>query len=349
MTWMRSAPAGRAATATVVTAMLFAAAPAFAGPGRRSIERPLAVSVPTEAAELTPGAVGTIPVRVVNPGPAAVTVRIRSRRVEFGDDGRVSVAGPDPAWARRVRLPSGPITVGSHAFRDIGVTVHMPAHISPDLYFVGFLVTPEPSTRANLTYVNQIGSYLTIDVPGPRTRTLAAALDVPRFAFSGGVRASLRVENVGRAAAVFWGENDTAASPGASSPRQQRLDNSLLPPGRSRTIEVTAKPSFLFARVTMRVRIFYPGTTASTTREIVLTRHVVVVKPAAAVVAGAAVLLIGAWFGVRRIRRRRATSHRTRSRARARTDAAARVDRALARTRMSPVPASSAGALRRGR
>src|SRR5439155_7934900 len=119
-----------------------------AGPGAGSTGRQLAVSVPTEAAELTPGAVGTIPIRVVNPGPAAVTVRIRSQRVKFGDDGRVTVAGPDPTWARRIRLPAGPITVGAHAYRDLGVTVHMPADISPDLYFVGFLVTPEPSSRA---------------------------------------------------------------------------------------------------------------------------------------------------------------------------------------------------------
>jgi len=333
---MRSRQVRRAAAATAVTAILLGAAPAFAGPAGGSTERRLAVSVPTEAAELTPGAVGTIPIRVVNPGPAAVTVRIRSQRVEFGDNGRVTVAGPDPSWSRRVQLPAGPITVGSHAFRDLGVTVHMPARISPDLYFVGFLVTPEPSTAANLTYVNQIGSYLTIDVPGPRTRALAAQLDLPHFAFASNVHASLRVENVGRAAAVYWGENDTDASPGSSTPQQQRFDNSLLPAGRSRTVEITAKPSFLFARVTMRVRIFYPGTTASTTREIVLTRHVVVITPAAAIVAGAAVLLIGVWFCVRRIRRRRATSPRARKPARARSDdAAARVDRALARTRSS--------------
>ena len=341
-----------------VIAILAGTVPAVAAPGPVGSRRPLAVSVPSEAAPLAPGATGTIPIRVVNPGPSPVTVRVTGQGVQFGDDGRVTIAGRDPMWDGRVDFPASPITISAQSYRNVGLTVLMPARISPDLYFIGFLVSPLPSAAGNLTYINQIGSYITIDVPGPRTRALAADLHLSGFAFASQVHAKLHVHNVGKAAVVYWGENDTTATPGSSTPRQQRFDRSLLPTGRARTIVVDAKPSFLIAMVTMHVHIFYPGRTDAATTEIVLTKHVLVVQPAALVILAGIVIAGCIWYAHRRRkhrtrqrasrastrqgvtstrnadRKRRSPSRRRRVPAHA--DTAARVDGLLARVHTSP-------------
>jgi hypothetical protein len=169
----------------------------------------------------------------------------------------------------------------------------------------------------------------------------------------------LHVHNTGKSAAMFWGENDTTAAPGSSAPRQARLDRSLLPAGRSRTIVVEAKPSFLVAMVTMHVHILYPGRTDAGTTEIVLTKKVLVVQPAAVVLLGAILLVAVIWYAHRRRRRRkprptrrdphrpveptRNASRKRRSRSRrqhvpANAAVAARLDRRLAQARAHPNP-----------
>ena len=303
---MPTARAGRklAVLTAVIAITTVTAVPGFAAPNRTGGGQPLAVSVPSDAASLRPGATGTIPIRIVNPGSKPVTVRITGRKADFGDNGRVTISGPDPRWAGRVAFPTGPLAIAPRSYDDVGLTVRMPARLSPDLYFIGFLVTPISDVRAGLRYVNQIGSYITVDVPGPRTRALAADIDVPGFTLSGTVHATVHVHNVGKAAAIFWGENDTSANPGSSSPRQQRFDGSLLPIGRSRVIAVTATPTFLVSAVTMRVRIIYPGRTAGSTEQIVLTKRVWVVQPAAPAFAAAIVIGCGVWLVMRRRKRR---------------------------------------------
>ncbi|MDQ1511012.1 MAG: hypothetical protein QOG50_2856 [Actinomycetota bacterium] len=360
----KCARAGRnfAAVAGTLTVLVSGIPAAQAAPRPQPGPRSLSVSVPAEAASLRPGATGTVPIRVVNSGSTPIAVRITRRGVRFGDEGRVAIAGRDPMWDGRVDLPASPITISAQSYRNVGVTVHMPARISPDLYFIGFLVTPLPNAAANLTYVNEIGSYITIDVPGPRTRTLAADFQLPRFALTSHVHAKVQIHNVGKAAAMYWGENDTTATPGSSAPSQARLDRSLLPAGRSRTIVVDAKPSFLIAIVTMHVHILYPGRTDAGTTEIVLTKHVLVVQPGAVVVLGAVLFVAGIWYVHRRRKRRkqrptspsphrpvepaRNASRKRRSRTRrqrvpAHADAAARVDHLLAQARANPKPRKS--------
>jgi LPXTG-motif cell wall-anchored protein len=346
-----------AAVAGTLTVLVSGIPSAQAAPDPQAGPRSLAVSVPAEAAPLEAGATGTVPIRVVNPGSRPVAVRITGQGVRFADEGRITIAGRDPMWDGRVDFPARPMTISAQSYRDVDLAVHMPTHISPDLYFIGFLVTPLPGAAGNLTYINQIGSYITIDVPGPRTRTLAADLDLPSFALTSHLHAKLHVHNVGKSAAMFWGENDTTAAPGSSAPTQARLERSLLPAGRSRTIVVEAKPSFLVAMVTMRVHILYPGRTDAGTTEIVLTKRVLVVQPAAVVLLGALLIVAGIWYARRRRKRRRQrkprpsphrpvgptrTASRTRrsrsGRQRVPADAAvaARIDRRLAQARAHP-------------
>jgi len=347
-----------AALGAMVMLVIVCAAPAFGVSGAIGNERPIAVSVPSEAARLGAGERGTIPIRVVNPASTPVTVRIAGHGVAFGNDGRVTMTTQDPIWSGRVVFPARPITIPSHGYRDVGLRVRMPSRITPDLYFIGFIVTPLSDANANLTYVNQVGSYITIDVPGPRTRALAADLQLSGFAISNNVQGTVHIHNVGKAAAVFWGETDTSATPGSATSSPARTDRSLLPQGRSRAITVSTNSAFPIAYVTVRIHIFYPGRTDATTNELTLTKRVLIVRPVALILLGITVFA-GALMFVWKRRRRyprptaRATgahqktsrasgaqrpkgSHAGRERARAR--AAANIDQQLERIRTHAAP-----------
>src|SRR5207245_9237861 len=106
-------------------------------------------------------------------------------------------------------------------------------------------------------------------------------------------------------AVMYCVKNDTTATPGSSNPREERIDRSLRPIGRSRTITVDAKPSFLIAMVTMHIHILYPGRTDATTTQIVLTKHVLVVQPAALVLLACVLIAAGGWYTHHRRKRRR--------------------------------------------
>jgi hypothetical protein len=275
-----------------------------AGPAQQSGARPLAVSVPPEPTAVVLGAASLIRVRVLNPGDAPVIVTVTGGAVQLGDDGTAAVvAQADPSWQDLVDFPLTPLIVPAHGFVDAPLTVHVPAHLSPDLYFVGFLVTPEATGVGNLHIINQVGSFVTLDVPGPRDRELSAALDGSRFVLGWQSQNSARVGNVGHAAVRYWAENDTTSFPGGGTPAQQRMDKSLVPVGNERSLIVVGKPAWPIGLVTMKVHIFYPGATEDATQEIVLTKRVLVVTPFAVAALAALVVAVAFWL-FRRLRRR---------------------------------------------
>jgi hypothetical protein len=276
------------------------------GPTPEGGPRPLAVSVPSEPTVISPGASASILMRVVNPGSAPVTVTVTGRALKFADNGKVTIRSkPDPAWAGLVDFPSAPFTIPAESYVDSPFTVTLPPRISPDLYFVGFLVTPVASDSANLQIVNQIGSFVTIDVPGPRVRKLRAQLDTAGFVVGSHVDGALHIQNVGHAAAQYWGENDTSSSPGGGTPKQHRIEKSLLPVGQSRMMRVTAEPAWPIGFVTMRVQLVYPGRTDVSTQEIVLSKRIFVISPLVIAAVVALLVLAVALFVRRRLRKTR--------------------------------------------
>jgi hypothetical protein len=293
-----------ALTALSLTAWVPSATASDRGGGPRS----LAVSVPPEPTPIEPGARGSIPVRVVNPGARQVTVTIAGRGVELGDNGAVRMApGPDPQWNGLVSIPEGRVSVAARSYVDVPITVRMPADAPPDLYFVGFLVTPEPGSSGDVQVVNQIGSFVTVDVPGPRDRRLEAELLLPGLSFGRRATGSIEVENVGPASVQFWGETGTAP--------EDRLDRMLLPAGRTRSIEVhTSSPRYLVGFVTTTARLVHPGRTDAQTLEILLTDRTFVISPLV-FLALAPVLLVVLWWRVSPYERaRRAKSRAMRGR-----------------------------------
>ncbi len=197
--------------ASVGAAHATAAAKPVGGP------RSLAVSVPPDPVAIKPGASAKTLARISNPTNAAVKVTLQSRTLSLGNNGKVTIGtGPDPRWSNLVDFPKGVLTIPAESYVDVPLTVHVPAHLQPNLYFIGFLVTPVVTQSGSLEVINQIGSFVTIDVPGPRMRKLTAIFDVPSIVLGSRVSGVLRVANVGPSAVRFWGENDTTSQPRAA-------------------------------------------------------------------------------------------------------------------------------------
>jgi hypothetical protein len=289
---------------SVLAACCVPAAAGTAHAGGRS----LAVSVPADPVPVVPGRASRTLIRIVNPDASAAVVTIQSRTLRLGDDGKVAVgARPDPRWVRAVGFPVGRLRIPARGYRDVPLVVHTPEHLSPDLYFVGFLVTPIAVAGGSIKVVNQIGSFLTLDVPGPRLRRLVGRLRLPGFVLGSHVEGALRLTNTGKASLSFWGEDDTTSSPGGRF-RQVRLDPSLLPVGRSRTIVVAGKPHWPVGIVRVTARVMYPGRTAAETQELTYTRRVIVVSPWVLVALGGLVLASVVFWTMRRRRRYRSTA-----------------------------------------
>jgi hypothetical protein len=279
------------------------------------VPRSIAVSVPPDPVTLHPGETAAIPIRVLNPGTSPVTVTVKSEGITLGDNGRTTFTGkPDPLWAGRTAFPTGDIAISAQHFVDLSVTVHVPTQIGADLYYIGFLVSPVPHVSGDVVIINQIGAFLTIDVPGPRVRALSADLSTAGFnwgpihinalVIGNHVDGKLAVRNIGPSSVLFYGENDVTSAPISGSPSQQRIRRSLLPIGRSRWFAVTAQPAFPIDLVTMTDVVTYPDRTGTGTLQIVRTKTVLVISPwVIAVVCTLLVLLIG-WRLRARHRRR---------------------------------------------
>jgi hypothetical protein len=277
--------------------------------------RSIAVSVPADAVSLVPGETSPIQIRVVNPGSTPVTVTVKGEGINLGDNGTTSFTGAaDQQWAGRTDFPPGYLTVPAQGFLDLSITVHMPLHIAPDLYYVGFVVTPTPTVSGSVVVINQIGAFFIINVPGPRDRELAAYLNVAGFTvgpihidslvIGDQVIGELTAHNPGPSSVQFFGENDANSAPFAGPSSQQYIHKSLLPIGRSRAFQVSAPPAFPIDIVTMSVTLKYPDKIESATKQIVITKSMLVISPLLILVTCAFIALVVCWRLYARHRRR---------------------------------------------
>jgi hypothetical protein len=274
-----------------------------------------------------------IPIRVLNPGASPVTVTVKSEGINLGDNGTTAFTGKsDALWAGRTAFPPGDIHILAQHFVDLSVVVHMPTQIDPDLYYIGFVVTPVPTVSGEVVVINQIGAFLTIDVPGPRVRALSAELTTTGFNWGpihintlvvgDHVDGRLTVRNIGASSVLFFGENDVTSAPISGSPSQQRISRSLLPIRRSRWFAVAAQPAFPIDLVTMTETVSFPDRTGTGTLAVVRTKTILVISPWVIVVICGLLAAFAGWRLRVRYRRRmerrraaRATAHRGRSRA----------------------------------
>jgi len=284
---------------------MVAAGPTTALAASRPAPRSLAVSVPPEPTPAPKGATQRIPIRVVNPGNQPVSATISQRRLRLGDNGRVSIGtGADPIWGSRVSFAPSEVTLPARAYADVVISVRVPADIGSDLHFVGFLVSPVASAPGQVAVINQIGSFVTLDVPGPRQARLRVDLRLPSFQLGRQAQGSVRIANVGHSSVRFWGESDTTSWPAGSVPVQQRFDPSLAPVGTTRSLRVTARPAWPIGFVWVHGQIVYPTANLTSTKQAVFDRRVLVVAPWV-IVAAAALLVIAILMVADRFRRHR--------------------------------------------
>lgn len=267
--------------------------------------RGIAVSIPSEPTPAPKGTTVRIPIRVVNPGNKPVTVTIAQRAVLLGDNGSASIgASADPQWGSRVTFVPPTAVLGARQYANVDIIVQVPAGIGSDLHFVGFLVSPVATAQGQVSVINQIGSFVTLDVPGPREARLGATLQLPSFTLARQAQGSLQVANLGHSAVRFWGENNTTSWPGGTATDQQRYDTSLAPVATTRSITVIARPAWPVGFVSLKGQIVYPSATGSATKEVAFSKRVFVIDPWVIIVA-AGLLLAGAFLsGIRRHRRR---------------------------------------------
>jgi hypothetical protein len=264
--------------------------------------RALAVSVPADPVMIRAGSLTKTLIRVVNPNDVALQVTISGRGLVLGDDGKVAIgSAPDPSWRRLVRFPAGELTIPADGYLNVPLTVRVPRRLPPNLYFLGFLVTPVAAKVGSIKVINQIGAFFTVDVPGPRLRKLVGSFELPSFVVGSHASGTLRITNVGKAAVRFWGESDTTSSPGGRL-HELRLEPSLLPVARSRTLTVSGKPRWPIGIVTVTARVTYPGRTEAETKELTFSKRVLVISPWVPVAAALLVLCMGLWWRMRRAR-----------------------------------------------
>jgi hypothetical protein len=290
----------------------------FSGPGAATAAQPppkprgLAVSIPPDPAPAPKGAAVRIPIRIVNPGSQTVTAGIAQRAVLLGDNGHVTIGSrPDRVWEDRVTFAPATVRLPPRSYAKVVISVRVPAGIGSDLHFVGFLVSPAATAAGQVSVINQIGSFVTLDVPGPREAKLRVALQVPGFALARQARGTLEVANIGHSAVRFWGENDTTLWPGGSNPEQVRIDTHLAPVATTRTLPVIARPAWPVGFVTLRGQIVYPSVTSSATTQTAFDKRVLVIDPW--VLVAVAILLLFVAFRVWLAYRRRNARRRSES------------------------------------
>jgi len=274
-------------------------APTAAGP------RSLAVSVPPDPVSFDSHDEATLRLRVSDPGGADVPVTFQQRGLVLGDNGIVNTTiDVDPRWADHVKLPQGEFVIPAQGYKEFDIGITKPPNLAPDVYLVGFVVTPRPAASGSVQAINQIGSFFTVDIPGPRDWRLKATVDLPSFKLGGSVAGFVTVHNIGRSSLRFWGDVTERFFP-FGQPKQQRIEKLFLPAGHSRGVHVSASPQWGIGIVTVPVRISYPsGTNGATSVEVLVEKKVFVVHPLWAV-AAALLFLLFVWRMIRRYRRRR--------------------------------------------
>lgn len=243
---------------------------------------PVALSVSTPADSLAgePGETVTSWVRVGNNGATALPITISPATVELGDNGATTMSpGIDPRFLNSVTLETTAATVPANDYIEISVTISIPTSLIPDIYLLGFLVTPAPGT-GSVQVINQIGAFISIELPGSRDRRIEAAFDnAPHFVLSDSPTLTVRVDNIGESALEFTSET-TIDGFGTAAPGNIRVGPKLLPSGTSRDVEITWAAELGIGIFDVHTRIVH-NVTQSETTGVELEHKIVVVSPIA--------------------------------------------------------------------
>lgn len=251
----------------------------------------LSVSTPDGTLTAPRGTTVETWLRIGNAAGTPLSITIAPATVNLKNNGVTGFTPkPDPRFAGRITLSQTSAIIPVGGYIQLDVKVAIPATIIPDVYVLGFLITPE-ATGTSVRIVNQIGSLIAFDVPGSRDRQLKAVFtDLPWIMFTNHPSLNIRTRSVGKSALQFTSQ-DNVSGFGMLDPKLTRNDPLLLPAGTSRDLTVSWDTPWGVGVNTISTTLLYPKT-VSANAQVVLTHQVIVVKPLLAMIVGGVLLLI---------------------------------------------------------
>jgi len=275
----------------------------------------LSVTYPSDPILVAPGSTTSFKLLVTNIGHAPLTVVVTAHQVLLADNGRTRFApGPDPRFASGTTIKPEQFTLAASHRRDVMVSVFVPKSLTPDDYFLGWLVSPVLTAPA-VAAVNEVGALVVLDVPGPRDPRLSASfVGLPSLNFSGTADGYVRVTSTGTSTVSFTTDTEVT---GFVHPSPSVIEEPprLLPPTLTREIPVSFSSWLGLGWYTVHSTIVY-NVTAQRTGEVSLSSTVILIAPywlalPVVVLATIAVVAIRRRRKARVVRRHSArTSHR---------------------------------------
>lgn len=288
--------------------------PAFAAPTPAPSTPPaagLTVSTPAGTLPAQPGTIVDTWLRIGNTAKTAISVTILPATVKLENNG---VSGfsrqEDPRFAGQITFSTTQASVPANGYIQVDVKVAIPKTLIPDVYVLGFLVTPD-ATGSSVRVVNQIGALIAFDVPGSRDRKLIASwTDAPWIIFSDHPSLNFRAKSIGKSALQFTSENAINGF-APLTPADKRNDPLLLPSGLYRDVNVAWTVPWGFGIDTVSTTLMYPQS-QSGNASILLKKTVIVITPLVLMIIGGTLLvlalLIVLLVGRSRRRKRRAAA-----------------------------------------
>jgi hypothetical protein len=271
----------------------------------------LTVSTPAGTLPAQPGAIVDTWLRIGNAASTPISVTILPATVKLENNGASGFSRQeDPRFAGQITFSTTEASVPANGYIEVAVKVAIPKTLIPDIYVLGFLVTPE-ATGSSVRVVNQIGALIALDVPGSRDRKLVASWqNAPWIIFSDHPSLTFRAKSVGKSALQFTSE-DAITGFAPLTPANKRNDPLLVPSGLYRDVTVNWVTPWGFGIDTVTTTLMYPQS-QSGNAQLVLTKNVIVVKPIILIIAGGVLLLLVLFiiFRVQLRRRRRARALR---------------------------------------
>jgi hypothetical protein len=284
--------------------------PAQADAAKGGSAADLFVTSPPAPILASPGKVASTTFTVGNLGHNGLEVRIIAGLVRLQDNGQTRfVEGSDPLFSGRISIVPDLLNLPARRERQVHISVNVPSGLTPNDYFLGFLVSPVINS-SSVAVENDIGALVVLNVPGSRDRKLVAKLLGLAFlnlSFSDSASGIVRAKSVGRSTLQFSTTNEISGWPSVT-PSYFTVQPLLLPPGLSRDIPVRVSSWLGLGWYTFHTTLVY-NLTDQTTGDVTLSRTVIVLNPLWLLVIPASVLL-SIWARRRRRKTRRPGLHR---------------------------------------
>lgn len=271
----------------------------------------LSVSFPADPLRAALGKPISFDLRVDNVGSTPLEATVKERGVVLGNNGHTTLtSAPDSTFGSVTKIVPDHMVIAAHGRHVVTVTVQVPKDLSPNDYFLGFLVSPiVPS--GSVSVPSDVGAFVVLNVPGPRFMQLTTSvLDVPTVVFSNSVRAIVRVANTGKAVTAFSTDIQITGFV-TPTPSLVQKQSQIVPPGHFRD-ELIKVHSWLGLGVYTFKATFVYALTSTRTGEATAQKTIILVSPLWLALPAVLVVVIALLLWRRRKKKRTPTSKKKR-------------------------------------